>query len=44
MLTSAYVGADWAQFGEDEEIVLPEGTPGRVFLDNYKRAAPHISK
>ncbi|KAI5475194.1 hypothetical protein MNV49_001847 [Pseudohyphozyma bogoriensis] len=37
--TAGFVNVDWAQWGEDEEIVLPEGTPGRIFLDNYKRAA-----
>jgi alkanesulfonate monooxygenase SsuD/methylene tetrahydromethanopterin reductase-like flavin-dependent oxidoreductase (luciferase family) len=39
-----FTGVDWSQWGEDEEIILEEGTTGRAFLDNYKRAAPHIGK
>lgn len=37
-------GQDWAQFAEDEEIILPEGTGGRAFIDNWKRLAPEFSK
>lgn len=37
-------GQDWAQFAEDEEIILPEGTGGRAFIDNWKRLAPEFTK
>ena len=38
------VGQDWAEFGEDEEIVLPEGTGGHAFLQNWKRLVPEESE
>ncbi|ORY72722.1 luciferase-like domain-containing protein [Leucosporidium creatinivorum] len=41
---AASTGTDWAQFGEDEELILPPGSGGHAFLENQKRVAPHITK
>ncbi|KAI5478195.1 hypothetical protein MNV49_005362 [Pseudohyphozyma bogoriensis] len=40
----ANVGANWAEFGEDEEFAFPEGTGGFFFINNLKRLHPEIPK
>jgi len=41
---AANVGADWAQFGEDEEFAFPEGSGGASFIANLARLHPEIPK
>lgn len=37
---ASHTGQDWAVFGEDEEIILAEGTPGKAYIDRLKKLDP----
>ncbi|KAI5475338.1 hypothetical protein MNV49_001607 [Pseudohyphozyma bogoriensis] len=42
--SAANTGTDWAEFGPDEEMVLPPGSGGHAFIENFKRMYPEVPK